>query len=109
MYFITVIMTHNSVKTTVIRSLKGHFRKILLLRMIECIDKKEVYRVNLLDAVRFVHKAWERVKEKIIRNCFLHAWIIQEEVSTEIECSIATTEEDENDLPLSEWVRRIDC
>ena len=34
--------------------------------------------------------------------------IIQEEVSTEIEYSIATTEEDEDDLPLFEWVRRID-
>ena len=34
--------------------------------------------------------------------------IIQEEVSTEIACSIAITEEDENELPLSEWVRRID-
>ena len=29
-------------------------------------------------------------------------------VSTEIKCSTATTEEDEDDLPLSEWVRRID-
>ena len=27
---------------------------------------------------------------------------------TEIEFSIATMEEDEDDLPLSEWVRRID-
>ena len=29
-------------------------------------------------------------------------------ISTEIECSIATLEEDEGDLPLSEWVWRID-
>ena len=108
MYFITVIMTHNSVKTTVIPSLKCHFHKLVLRRMIECIDKKEVYSVNLLDAVRFVHKAWERVTEKAIRNCFCHTWIIQEEVSTEIECSITTTEEDEDALPLCEWVRRID-
>ena len=79
MSFITVITTHNSVKTTVIRSLKGIFRKLLLLRMIECIDKKEVYSVNLFDAVRFVHKAWERVTEKTIRNCLRHAGIIQEE------------------------------
>ena len=63
----------------------------------------------MLDAVRFVHKAWECITEKAIGNCFRHAGIIQEEeVSTEIECSVATTEEDENDLPLSEWVRRID-
>ena len=46
--------------------------------------------------------------EKTIRNCFHHAGIIREEVSTEIECSIAITEEDEDDLPLSEWVPRID-
>ena len=76
--------------------------------MTECIDKKEVYSVNLLDAVRFVHKAWEHITKKTIRNCFRHAGIIQEDVSIEIECSIATTEEDEDDLPLSEWVRRID-
>ena len=76
--------------------------------MIECIDKKEVYSINLLDAVLFVHKAWEHITEKTIRNCFCQAGIIQEEVSTEIECSVATTEENEDDLPLSECVRRID-
>ena len=106
MYFITVITTHNSVKTTVIQSLKCHFRKLVLLQMIEFIVKKEVYSINLLDAVPFVHKAWEHVTEKTIRNCFRHAGIIQEEVSREIECSIATTEDD--DLPLSKWVRIID-
>ena len=80
MYFITVMTTHNSVKTTVIRRLKCHFRKLVLLRMIKCIDMKEVYSVNLLDAVRFVSKAWERVTEETIQNCFRHAGIIQEEV-----------------------------
>ena len=62
----------------------------------------------MLDAVRFVHKAWERITQKTIQNCFRHTGIIQEEVSTEIECSVATTEEDEDDLPLSECTRRID-
>ena len=76
--------------------------------MIEFIDKKEVYSVNLLDAVRFVPKAWVHVTEKNIQNCFRHAGIIQKEVSTEIECSVATTEEDEDDLPQFELVRRID-
>ena len=76
--------------------------------MIECIEKKEVYSVNSLDAVWSVHKAWERVTEKTIRNCFHHAGIIQEEVSTEIKCSIATMEEAEDDLPLSEWMWRIE-
>ena len=107
MYSIAVITTHDPVKTTVIRSLKCHFRKLVLMRMIQCIDKKEVYSVNLLDAVRFVYRAWERVTEKTTRNCYRHAGIIQEEVSTDIECSIVTTEEDEDDLPLSERMRRI--
>ena len=48
-----------------------------------------------------------RITEKTIQNCFCHSGIIQEEVSVEIECSIAM-EEHEDDLPLSEWVRRID-
>ena len=61
----------------------------------------------MLAAVRFVHKAWERVTEKTIRNCFCHEGIIQVEVSTEIECSVATMEEDEDDLPLSEWVLHV--
>ena len=37
-----------------------------------------------------------------------HAEFIQEEVSTEIEWSVVITEEDEDDLSLSEWVRRTD-
>ena len=72
------------------------------------LTRKEVYTVNLLDAVRFVHKVWESITEKINRNCFCHAGTIQEQVSTELDCSAATTEEDEDDLSLSEWVRRID-
>ena len=40
------------------------------------------------------------VTEKTIRTCFRHAGIIQEEVSTEIECTVATMEEGD-DLPLN--------
>ena len=75
--------------------------------MTECIDKKEVNSINLLNAVRFVHKAWEHVTENNVWNCFLHAGIIQKEVSTEIEWSVATTEE-EDDFPSFELVRRTD-
>ena len=71
MYFITVITTHNLVKTTVIQSLKCYFRKLVLLQMIECIDKKEVYSINLLDAVRFAHKAWERITDKLSKIAFV--------------------------------------
>ena len=60
----------------------------------------------MLDAVRFVHKVWERITEKTIQTCFRHAGIIQEEVSTEVECIVATMEEGEDNLSLSERVRR---
>jgi hypothetical protein len=40
----------------VIRSLKCHFRKLILLRMIECIEKKQDHMVTLLDAIRCVEK-----------------------------------------------------
>ena len=35
-------------------------------------------------------------KRKTIQNCFCHAGIIQEEVLTEIECCVATMEEDDD-------------
>jgi hypothetical protein len=59
----------------VIRSLKCHFCKLILLRMIECTEKKQDHTATLLDAVRCVEKAWRLVTEKIIRNCFRHAGI----------------------------------
>jgi transposase len=50
-----------------------------------------------------------RVTEKSIRNCFRHAGIssrVQEGVDvTEKEVDV----DDDDDLPLSEWVRKIDC
>jgi hypothetical protein len=35
----------------VIRSLKCHYRRLILLRMIECIKKKQYHAVTLLDAI----------------------------------------------------------
>jgi hypothetical protein len=40
----------------VIRSLKCHFHKLILLRMIECIDKKQEHTVTLLHAIWCVDK-----------------------------------------------------
>ena len=40
-----------------------------------------------------VHVAWHRVKEETIRNCFRHAGLKRSVL------------ENENDLPLSEWLK----
>jgi hypothetical protein len=42
----------------VIRSFKCHYRKLILLRMIECIENKQDHAVTLLDAIRCIEKAW---------------------------------------------------
>jgi hypothetical protein len=109
----------------VIRSLKCHFRKLILLRMIEFIDKKQEHTATLLPAVRCVDKAWRRVTEKTIRNCFRHAEITtggQEDIETaENGCNeendaaaaaaspaAADDDDDDDDLPLSERVGKVD-
>jgi hypothetical protein len=50
----------------VIRSLKCHFCKLILLRMIECIDKKQEHTATLLHAIQCVDKAWRHATEKTI-------------------------------------------
>jgi hypothetical protein len=47
----------------VIRSLKCHYRKLMLLRMIECIEKKQDHAVTLLDAIRCIETAWRRITD----------------------------------------------
>lgn len=90
----------------VIRSLKCHYRKLILLKMIECIEKKQDYSITLMDAMRCIAKAWNRVTAKTIQNCFRHAGIS----STE-ERNAAETEDMfddcEDNLPLSTFLRNI--
>lgn len=57
----------------IINSLKFHFRKILVLHFIDGIEKKQETSVSLLDAVRFVDRAWKNVTQATIENCFKHA------------------------------------
>jgi hypothetical protein len=59
----------------VTRSLKCHFSKLLLLRMNECIKKKQEHTGTLLHAIWCVHKSLGLVTEKTIQNCFHHAGI----------------------------------
>jgi hypothetical protein len=47
----------------VIRSLKCHYRKLMLLRMIECIEKKQDQAVTLLDTIRCIERAWRRITD----------------------------------------------
>lgn len=80
----------------VIRSLKSHYRKILLSRMVNIIDQGQQFSMNLLDGINLIHMAWQRVTPKTIRNCFKHGGFCK------------TNQDDfdlEDELPLSEWLK----
>ncbi|GBO02411.1 hypothetical protein AVEN_228908-1 [Araneus ventricosus] len=56
----------------VIRSLKCHYWKQLILRILECYDENMNCDICLLDAVVLLEKSWGLVTESTIRNCFNH-------------------------------------
>jgi hypothetical protein len=105
----------------VIRSLKCHFCKLILLRIIEFIDKKQEHTVTMLHAVQCVDKAWRRVTVKTIRNCFRHAEITtagqevaetaetgcNEENDAAVAAPVTNDDDDDDDLRLYEWVRKV--
>ena len=57
----------------IIRNLKVHYRHILLQKRVMAIDKNEGFSVNVLDALRILQVAWDKVSEQTIANCFQHS------------------------------------
>lgn len=80
---------------SVIKSLKGHYRRKMLMDLIETDGKVSI---NMLQAVNFISKAWKEVTAATIQHSFRHAGL----------CSSQTVEMDqfdsEDNLPLSEWI-----
>lgn len=81
----------------IIHSLKCRYRKIMLIKMIEAMDNGKEFSLSLLDAVNYVHQAWQEVSKETIANCYKHAGFFE-------------TEDDDDDsdeeLPLSEWLKK---
>jgi hypothetical protein len=57
----------------VIKCMKTYFRKSLVLKMINNMENKIDTNINVLDAILLIFKAWEKVTESTIQNCFHHA------------------------------------
>jgi hypothetical protein len=99
----------------VIRSLKCHYRKLILLRMMECIEKKQDHTVTLLDAIRCIEKAWRQVTDRTIHNCFRHMGILSAQGvnvtknKDDVEVEAATAAADDDDLPYPSGCKKIDC
>ncbi|KAJ8884288.1 hypothetical protein PR048_016145 [Dryococelus australis] len=68
----------------VIRSLKCRYHKLIILRIVESIEKKQDYT-----------------------NCFLHAGILSTQGLNGTENEDVTNNDD--DLPLTEWLRKVNC
>jgi hypothetical protein len=60
----------------VTRSVKCYYHKLVLLRMTECIEKKQDHAITLLDSKRCIEKAWKRVTVRTIRNFLRYAGIL---------------------------------
>jgi hypothetical protein len=82
----------------IIRNLKVHFRRALVMKMIENADKNDGAKIDLLDTIIMISKAWDAVSQNTIANCFRHAGF----------CSSALSEadfDDEDDIPLIQLIR----
>ena len=67
----------------IIENLKRHYKKILLRRQLEAMEEGKKFEFSLLDALHIIRRAWEQVSESTIRNCFVKAKFIEEEIQSE--------------------------
>ncbi|XP_055910506.1 tigger transposable element-derived protein 6-like [Eupeodes corollae] len=88
----------------IIRSLKEHYRKLQKLNIIRNIENQDgSHVISLLDAILLISRAWERVSMTTIKNCFKHGGFIPQELDISIEIEF----EEEDNWPLSPWVKHI--
>lgn len=80
---------------SVIKSLKSHYRRRLLMGLVESNGN---FKVTILDAVQMISRAWAEVTDKTIRHSFKHAGWLEDQVSTE----------DDDELPLAVWARQFE-
>lgn len=85
----------------VIRSFKVHYRRLMILKIIENMEEKKIHlQMTVLDAIRFMKRAWSNVSQTTIRNSFKKSGLIPRHSSTE-------DYHDDDDIPLSEWIKTL--
>ncbi|CAH0726455.1 unnamed protein product, partial [Brenthis ino] len=80
---------------SVIKSLKGHYSRKMLMDMIETDGKVSI---NMLQAVNFISKAWQEVIAATIQHSFRHAGLSSSQETNQFNS--------EDNLPLSEWINQ---
>ena len=66
----------------VIRSLKSHYRRLLLNSLVEAADKGLTYKPSIRDTI-IITKRWHKVSIDTISNCFKKTGIINETTNKE--------------------------
>jgi hypothetical protein len=90
----------------IIKNVKVKYRRLKALRLIEALEKKTTYEVNILDAMNLLRKAWASVTQQTIANCFRKAgFTCAADPSSTTDATDSPTSDDdfddEDDLPLS--------
>ncbi|XP_052074066.1 tigger transposable element-derived protein 4-like [Mytilus californianus] len=84
----------------IIQNLKVHYRKRVLMKQIACAESKTEFSLTVLDALRFLQRAWFSVTATTISNCFRHAGF-----SVDIESRVSDQQDeeddDDDDIPLA--------
>ena len=61
----------------IIKNLKFYYRKRLVKNVLNAIEKKEIFSINILQAITLITKAWDDVKASTVSNCFRKAGFIK--------------------------------
>lgn len=94
----------------IINSFKFHFRKLLVMKTIENMENQATNTsINVLEAIRYLDRAWKNVTQTTIQNCFKHAGFVignagAEENSDNAEDNPEKFDE-EDEIPLGELAR----
>lgn len=99
----------------IIRCLKSHYRRRLMVKLLEASDRGEKFQLSLLDAIHMIAQSWDMVSSDTIRNCFKHSGIASRSYDFDEEDELPLAEwlrvnkevdVDEMDLPLSDWLKK---
>lgn len=85
----------------IIQNLKIHYRKLVIMKQLKSIERNKILQITVLDALRMLYQAWDRVTEKTIKNCFRHANFVSAATNEHADSPDSDEEDPEDDIPLA--------
>jgi hypothetical protein len=71
----------------IIRCFKAHYWRAFAERAIvlDNAGERDIWKINLLEAMRMAERAWDEVSSEIIQNCWRHTGIVPEHPAIDID------------------------